>query len=68
MLPRLFFSRPATVLPETAVDNEASLARLREFFRGSAAEWEMVEQGVRWVFDRCSTEVRYFEGEQSLSR
>lgn len=67
MIPRLFFSRPATVLPETPVDNETSLARLREYFRGSTAEWEMVEQGVRWVFDRCSTQVRYFEGEETAS-
>ena len=67
MLPRLFFSRPATVLPETAVDNDTSLARLRESFRGSAAEWEMVEQGVRWVFDRCGTQVRYFEAEETAS-
>lgn len=67
MLPQLFFSRPATVLPDNAVDNDASLALLRDSFRGSAAEWEMVEQGVRWVFDRCSTKVRYFEGEDTAS-
>lgn len=67
MLPELYFSRPATVLPEVAVDNEESLARLHESFRGSADEWQMVEQGVRWVFDRCNTKVRYFEGEETAS-
>ena len=64
--PRLFFAagdRPT----RNPVDNETSLARLREYFRGSTAEWEMVEQGVRWVFDRCSTQVRYFEGEETAS-
>lgn len=67
MLPELYFSRPATVLPEVAIDNDESLARLHASFRGSADEWQMVEQGVRWVFDRCNTKVRYFEGEETAS-
>lgn len=67
MLPRMFFSRPATILPETALDNETALARLQESFRGSAEEWELVEQGVRWVFDRCNTKVRYLEADDTLS-
>ena len=65
--PQLYFSRPATILPEVAVDNEESLSRLRECFRGTADEWAMVEAGVRWVFDRCSTQVRYFEGDENSS-
>ncbi len=67
MLPQLYFSRPATVLPDVAVDNDESLSRLRECFQGSADEWAMVEAGVRWVFDRCSTQVRYFEGDETSS-
>lgn len=67
MLPQLFFSRPATVLPDVAIDNESSIARLRDCFRGSPEEWAMVESGVRWVFDRCGTQVRYFEGEDAFS-
>lgn len=67
MLPRLFFSRPATVLPETAVDNDAALQHLHESFRGSPAEWEQIEAGVRWVFDRCNTKLRYLEGDDTLS-
>jgi 3-oxoacyl-[acyl-carrier-protein] synthase-3 len=67
MLPRMFFSRPATILPETAVDNETALARLRESFRGTAGEWEHIEQGVRWVFDRCNTKLRYLEADDTLS-
>jgi 3-oxoacyl-[acyl-carrier-protein] synthase-3 len=27
----------------------------------------MVEAGVRWVFDRCSTQLRYFEGDDTAS-
>ena len=67
MLPHLYFSRPSTVVPDEAVDNDASLARLHESFRGSASEWEQVEQGVRWVFDRCNTKLRYFEADDTLS-
>ena len=67
MHPRLFLSRPAAVLPGTAVDNETVLLRVREYFRGSAAEWDQIEQGVRWVFDRCNTKLRYLESDDSLS-
>ena len=67
MLPQMFFSRPATILPETAVDNDAALARLHESFRGTADEWEHIEQGVRWVFDRCNTKLRYLEADDTLS-
>ena len=67
MLPPLFFSRPATMLPDTAVDNDSALARLHESFRGTAGEWEHIEQGVRWVFDRCNTKLRYFESDDTLS-
>jgi 3-oxoacyl-[acyl-carrier-protein] synthase III len=66
-LPNLYFSRPATVLPDAAVDNEAALSRVRESFRGSAAEWESLEQGIRYVFDRCNTKTRYLEQDTSLS-
>jgi len=67
MLPELFFSRPVTILPDTVVDNDAALARLHESFRGTATEWEQVELGVRWVFDRCNTKVRYLETDDTIS-
>lgn len=67
MIPQLFFSRPAAVLPDTAVDNEDVLLRIRESFRGSAQEWQMIEQGIRYVFDRCNTKTRYLESDESLS-
>lgn len=67
MLPKLYFSRPATVLPEQAIDNDESIAQLRESFHGTDAEFEPIEGMVRWVFDRCNTKVRYFEGEDTHS-
>lgn len=66
-LPRLYLSRPATVIPENAVDNDTVIARFRESFQGSANDWETVEQIVRWVFDRCNTKTRYLEADQTLS-
>ena len=65
MLPRLFFSRPATVLPPVAVDNETVLARIHESFRGPAAGWVPVEQAIRYVFDRCNTKMRYLEADDA---
>ena len=67
MLPRLFFSRPATVLPPVAVDNEPVLARIRENFRGTEPDWQPIEQAIRYVFDRCNTKIRYLEADDTLS-
>lgn len=67
MLPRLYFSRPATLLPDLEVDNEEVLSRLKESFRGSDDEWSMVEAGVQYVFDRCGTKVRYYESDDKIA-
>ncbi|MGI9161896.1 MAG: 3-oxoacyl-ACP synthase III family protein [Mycobacterium sp.] len=67
MLPRLFFSRPGVVLPETAVDNDEALRRVEESFRGSAEEWELLDAGVRYVFERCNTRVRYYESDEEIA-
>lgn len=67
MIPRLFFSRPATSLPENAVDNETVLSRIRESFRGEARDWPPIEQAIRYVFDRCNTKMRYLELDETLS-
>ncbi|WP_343601076.1 3-oxoacyl-[acyl-carrier-protein] synthase III C-terminal domain-containing protein [Mycobacterium sp.] len=67
MIPRLHLSRPAIVMPTAALDNDAVLARVRAAFRGAATEWDPIEQGIRYVFDRCNTKVRYIEGDPALS-
>jgi 3-oxoacyl-[acyl-carrier-protein] synthase-3 len=67
MLPRLYLSRPATVIPDAAVDNDAVLLRVRQSFRGSASEWDSIEQSIRYVFDRCNTKMRYLEEDSALS-
>jgi 3-oxoacyl-[acyl-carrier-protein] synthase-3 len=66
-LPCIHFSRPAIVLPDEALDNDAVLRRVRESFRGAVSEWEPIEQGIRYVFDRCNTQVRYIEPDATLS-
>ena len=60
-IPRLYFSQPSTVLPDTAVDNDEILAMVRKSFRGSDSEWQPIEQTIRFVFDRCNTKIRYLE-------
>ena len=67
MLPTLYFSRPATVLPDLAVDNDTVISRLKESFRGTPEEWGMVEAGVQYVFDRCGTKVRYYESDDKIA-
>jgi 3-oxoacyl-[acyl-carrier-protein] synthase III len=66
-LPRMFFSRPAVVIPETAVDNATVLARVRQLFRGTDAEWEAISQGLQYVMGRCNTQVRYIDPDTTLS-
>jgi 3-oxoacyl-[acyl-carrier-protein] synthase III len=66
-LPCIHFSRPAVVLPDAVLDNDAALSRVRDSFRGSASEWGPIEQGIRYVFDRCNTQVRYIEPDATLS-
>src|SRR5690348_9589691 len=65
-LPTLYFSRPATVLPETAMDNDDVLALVRKEFSGPAEEWNGVEQTIRYVFDRCNTKTRYLDQSTTL--
>lgn len=66
-LPRLHLSRPAVVIPDLVLDNDEVLAQVREAFRGSESEWGLIEQGIRYVFDRCNTQVRYLDPDPSLS-
>ncbi|TRW81508.1 hypothetical protein FK535_16630 [Mycolicibacterium sp. 018/SC-01/001] len=65
-LPTLYFSRPATVLPEKAMDNDEVLALVRDEFTGPDAEWNGVEQTIRYVFDRCNTKTRYLDQSTTL--
>ncbi len=66
-LPCLYLSRPAIVMPDEALDNDAVLSRVRESFRGSASEWAPIEQGIQYVFDRCNTKLRYVDPDPALS-
>src|SRR6202012_5065911 len=66
-LPCMYLSRPAVVIPDTALDNEAVLARVRESCEGTESEWEPVAQGVQYVLGRCNTQVRYVDPDQTLS-
>ena len=65
-LPTLYFSRPVSVLPEKAMDNDEVLNIVRDQFSGPAAEWEGVEQTIRYVFDRCNTKTRYLDQSTTL--
>lgn len=66
-LPTMYLSAPATVLPGDGVDNEDVIAKVRKSFRGKASEWTMIEQSIRYVFDRCNSKVRYLQSDTVLS-
>lgn len=60
-LPELYLSAPAARLPETALTNNQVLDRVRDRFRGTDAEWKLVERLIRYVFRLCGSELRYME-------
>lgn len=66
-LPSLHLSRPAIITPDEVVDNDRVLSHVRDLFRGSTADWEPIEQGIRYVFDRCNTKLRYLVTDPTLS-
>jgi hypothetical protein len=67
VIPRLYLSRAANVLPDAGLDNDAVPSRVRESFRGSASEWDPIDQSIRYVFDRCNTKMRYLDEDPELS-
>jgi 3-oxoacyl-[acyl-carrier-protein] synthase III len=66
-IPTMYFSKPATVLPDTALDNDEVLARVRESYSGPTEDWTAIEQTIRYVFDRCNTKTRYLDQSTTLS-
>ena len=48
-MPELHLSRPAVVLPDTVVDNDAVIAQVKTEFKGSDTEWETIEFGLRHI-------------------
>jgi 3-oxoacyl-[acyl-carrier-protein] synthase III len=63
----MYLSRPAVVIPDTAVDNEMVLSRVHDNFRGSPDEWALMRQGIEYVLGRCNTKVRYIDPDDTIS-
>jgi len=59
--PTVYLSRPTILLPSHKLDNEEVIGRIRANYRGTADGWKEIEQGVRFVLNRCNSEHRYIE-------
>ena len=59
--PELFISRPGIVLPSERLTNEDVLGIIRSRFRGRPEDWPIIEMGIRTVFEKCGTAVRYLD-------
>lgn len=66
-LPAIYFSRPVTLLPDTVMDNDGAVNRVKAHFTGQACDWEPIEAGIRGILEHCGTEVRYLEEDRSVS-
>ncbi|MEO8177271.1 MAG: 3-oxoacyl-[acyl-carrier-protein] synthase III C-terminal domain-containing protein [Deltaproteobacteria bacterium] len=60
-LPELHLSKPGVFFPAHRVDNAEILRRVREQYRGPAAEWSTLESAIERVFGLCRTRERYIE-------
>ena len=54
------------MLADVAFDNEDVIALVRESFRGPTSDWAPIEMGIRYVFDRCNTKVRYLQVDEMM--
>ncbi len=64
--PAVHLSRPAVRLPDDRLDNAEVLRRIREGYRGDPELWPMIEAGVGVVFEKCNSQYRYIESDQSI--
>jgi 3-oxoacyl-[acyl-carrier-protein] synthase III len=59
--PDLFLSRPGVAFPDQLVDNAGVIGRVRRNFRGSPADWAVVESSIEKLFALCNSKERYLE-------
>ena len=59
--PEVYLSKPAVVLPETRIDNDEILKKIRERYLGRVADLPVIEGIVRRTFDMCGSQYRYLE-------
>ena len=59
--PELYLSKPGIALPAVAVDNEETVRRVRQLYKGDEAQWPQVQGAIEKMLARCNTRVRYLE-------
>jgi len=59
-------SRPGVALPPDRLDNAQVLGRIRENYRGDPTLWPMIEAGVGLVFEKCNSQYRHIESDQTI--
>lgn len=64
--PQVCLSRPAVALPADRLDNAEVLRRIRENYRGDPEVWPLIEAGVAVVFEKCNSQYRYLESDQTI--
>lgn len=59
--PELYLSKPGVSFPETLVDNEETIRRVRERYKGPDRDWPMLQAAIEKVFSLCNTRQRFLE-------
>lgn len=65
VLPELYLSQPGISVPATRIDNAEIVRRVRERYRGSAADWPTVEAAIDHMFALCGTRERFLEPDEN---
>jgi len=57
----LYLSRPSIHLSGKRLSNDDVIRKVREKYKGAPGGWPAIEDGIRYVFDRCNSQYRYIE-------
>ncbi len=65
-LPPIYLSTPTVVLPFHRLNNEQVIKRVQGNYRGEKSRWPLLEAAIRRVLERCATQTRYIEQDDTL--
>jgi len=58
-LPEFHLSKPGVAFPDSRVDNDEVVSRVRALYKGPPEEWATLESAIQHVFGLCKTRHRY---------
>jgi len=63
-LPEFHLSKPGVAFPDSRVDNDEVISRVRALYRGPPEDWATLESAIQHVFGLCKTRHRYLASQE----